>query len=153
MEKFLEHFMGCPSRGGWTKNYSSNGFISLFLQYAVPGRLLLLLLDGHSSYFTLELVQTAADHYVIIFCLPPHSTADSQPLCTSDSVFGVLKSYWSQACRDYIHVCKSWPSCLQISIFQPLSTSLVKRNECREYMYWFQVNRVFPIQSRSSFER
>ena len=37
---------------------------------------------------------------MIIFCLPPHTTADSQPLDTS--VFGPLKSYWSQACHDYI---------------------------------------------------
>ena len=97
MEKFLEHFMGCLSQGGLTKNYSPN---SHFLKYAVPGRPLLLLLDGHSSHFTLELVQTAAEQDVVIFCLPPHTTADSQPLDTS--VFGPLKSYWSQACHDYM---------------------------------------------------
>ena len=37
---------------------------------------------------------------MIIFCLPRHTTADSQSLDTS--VFGPLKSYWSQACRDYM---------------------------------------------------
>ena len=58
------------------------------------------LIDGHSSHFTLELVQTAAEQDVVIFCLPPHTTADSQPLNTS--VFGPLKSYWSQACHDYM---------------------------------------------------
>ena len=97
MEKFLqlEHFMGCLSQGGWTNNYILQLVSSHFLKYAVPGRPLLLLLDGHSSHFTLELVQTAAEQDVVIFCLPPHTTADSQPFDTS--VFGPLKSYWSQA--------------------------------------------------------
>ena len=75
-------------------------FSSHFLQHAVPGRPLLLLLDGHSSHYTLELVQAAAEKDVIIFCLPPHTTADSQPLDTS--VFGPLKIYWSQTCREYM---------------------------------------------------
>ena len=75
-------------------------FSSHFLQHAVSSRPLLLLLDGHSSHYTLELIQTAADHDVVIFCLPPHTTADTQPLDTS--VFGPLKTYWSEACRHYM---------------------------------------------------
>ncbi len=63
-------------------------------------RPLLLLLDGHSSHYTLDLIRAAAKEQVIIFCLPPHTTADSQPLDTS--CFGPLKKYWTQACRDYM---------------------------------------------------
>ena len=36
---------------------------------------------------------------VIIFCLPPHTTQDSQPLdCT---VFGSLKCHWTDVCHDF----------------------------------------------------
>ena len=45
----------------------------------------MLLLDGHSSHYMLELVKLAAAHDVVIFCLPPHTTANSQPLDTSAS--------------------------------------------------------------------
>lgn len=75
-------------------------FSSHFLQHAILSRPLLLLLDRHSSHYTLDLIQNAADHDVIIFCLPPHTTADTQPLDTS--VFGPLKTYWSQACRQFM---------------------------------------------------
>ena len=37
----------------------------------------MLLLDSHSSHYILELVKLAAKHHVVIFCLPPHTTADS----------------------------------------------------------------------------
>ena len=58
------------------------------------------MLDGHSSHYTLELVQEALKNEVIIFCLPPHTTADIQPLDTS--CFAPLKVHWSDACWDYI---------------------------------------------------
>ncbi len=79
-------------------------FSNHFLQHAVISRPLLLMLDGHSSHYTLDLIQSAKDNDVVIFCLPPHTTADSQPLNTS--FFGPLKAYWSEACRKY-HVQKS----------------------------------------------
>ena len=60
----------------------------------------MLLLDGHSSHYTLKLVKLAAEHHVVIFCLPPHTTADSQPLDTS--CFKPLKSYWVDVCRKYL---------------------------------------------------
>jgi len=46
-------------------------FLYHFLVHAISSRLLLL--DGHSSNFTLEFVKLAAEHNVILFCLPPHS--------------------------------------------------------------------------------
>ena len=92
-------FYGMSDSGWMDQELFFKWFISHFLKHAVPGRPLLLL-DGHSSCYTLELVQAAAEKDVIIFCLPPHTTADSQPLDTS--VFGPLKGYWSQACCEYM---------------------------------------------------
>ncbi len=82
------------------------------MQHAVTSRPLFLLLDGHSSHYTLDLIQTAADNDVVIFCLPPHTTADSQPLDTS--CFGPLKVYWSEACRLFMF---ANPGCV-VSKFQ-----------------------------------
>ena len=70
------------------------------LQHAVSSRPLLLMLDGHSSHYMLELVKLAAENSVVIICLPPHPTADSQPLDTS--CFGPLKVYWSGRCRRFM---------------------------------------------------
>ena len=60
----------------------------------------MLLLDGHSSHFTLDLVKSAAEEDVIILCLPPHTTSDTKPLDTI--CFGPLKTYWAQLCHEYI---------------------------------------------------
>ncbi len=70
-----------------------------FLRYAVPSRPLLLLLDGHSSHYDPVSVELAKEEDVIVFCLPPHTTQDSQPLdCT---VFGPLKRHWSDVCHNF----------------------------------------------------
>ena len=71
-----------------------------FLKYAVVGRPILLLLDGHSSHYEPCSVELANNNNVILFCLPPHTTQDSQPLdCT---VFGPLKRRWSTVCHNYL---------------------------------------------------
>ena len=101
-----ETLYGMSDSGRMDQDLFAKWFSSHFLKHAVPGRPLLLLVDGPSSHFKLELIQTAAEKNVVIFCLPPHTTADSQPLDTS--VFGPLKSYWSQACREYMF---SHPGC------------------------------------------
>ena len=89
------------SDSGWMdQNLFFDWFSNHFLQHAVSSRPLLLMLDGHSSHYTLELVKVASENDVVIFCLPPHTTADSQPLDTS--CFGPLKVYWSEACRQFM---------------------------------------------------
>ena len=47
-------------------------------------------------HYTLELIKLAAEHQVVIFFLPPHTTANSQPLDTT--CFKLLKSYWVDVC-------------------------------------------------------
>lgn len=89
------------SDSGWMDHeLFASWFQSHFLEHAVPSRPLLLLLDGHSSHFTLDLVKAAAEQDVIVLCLPPHTTSDSQPLDTS--CFGPLKTYWAQLCHEYM---------------------------------------------------
>ena len=91
---------GTSDSGLMDQELFANWFTNHFLQHAVSSRPLLLMLDGHSSHYTLDLIQSAADNDVVIFCLPPHTMADTQPLDTS--CFGPLKAYWSEACRDFM---------------------------------------------------
>lgn len=63
-----------------------------FLSNVVSHRPLLLLLDGHSSHFEPGTIEYAREKDVIIFCLPPHTTHECQPLDVS--LFGALKAHW-----------------------------------------------------------
>ena len=67
------------------QEFFTEWFLHHFLEHAVSSQLLMLLFDGHSSHFTLEVVKLAAAHDVVIFCLPPHTIADSQPLASIHS--------------------------------------------------------------------
>ena len=73
---------------GWMdRELFKHWFQDHFLKYA-PTRPLLLLMDGHSPHYEPSSVELAKNNDVILFCLPPHTTQDSQPLdCT---VFGPL---------------------------------------------------------------
>ncbi len=71
-----------------------------FLTHAVGAWPLLLLLDGHSLHYNPESICYAKDHGVIVLCLPPHTTQDSQPLNTC--VFGPLKRQWMDVCHSFM---------------------------------------------------
>ena len=73
-----------------------------FLVHTVGARPILLLLDGHSSHYQPQLIEYAG---VIIFCLLPHTTHESQPL--DASMFKSLKMNWQEACH---HFTQSNPS-------------------------------------------
>lgn len=70
-----------------------------FLVHAVASRPLLLLLDGHSSHFKPETIRFAKDHNIVVFCLPPHTTHECQPL--DCSLFGPLKTQWRSVCHSF----------------------------------------------------
>ena len=70
------------------------------MEYAPSGRPLLLLLDGHSSYYNPEFIRFAAQKGVIVFALPPNTTHISQPL---DGVcFKALKQCWDEQCNSFM---------------------------------------------------
>ena len=70
------------------------------LEHAVASRLLLLILDGHGFHYQPEVIEYARDNGVILLCLPPHTTHESQPLDTC--VFKPLKQNWQEACSRYM---------------------------------------------------
>ena len=87
------------SEKGWTDQQLFLYWLKHFLHYANPQRPLLLLLDGHSSHFELASIEMACKKEVIILCLPPHTTHESQPL--DSAVFGPLKKHWTGVCHDF----------------------------------------------------
>ena len=89
------------SSNGWVDSELFRGWLSEhFLTHAVGARPLLLLLDGHSSHYQPQLIEYAREFGVIMFCLPPHTTHESQPL--DASVFKSLKQNWQHVCHDFI---------------------------------------------------
>ena len=89
------------SEKGWVDSKLFKGWLSEhFLPIALGAHPLLLLLDGHSSHYQSELVSFAREYGIILFCLPPHTTHDSQPL--DASVFKPLKQNWQNACHNFI---------------------------------------------------
>ena len=63
------------SASGWMdRELFQEWFHRHFLQHVPASRPLLLLLDGHSSHYSLECIREASLEGVIIFCLPPHTT-------------------------------------------------------------------------------
>ena len=92
--------IGCVSAAG----HAISPFVILidhFAKYAVGARPLLLLLDGHSSHYTPDMILHAKEHGIIIFCLPSHTIHEYQPLDVA--VFGPLKRNWQEACHNYMH--------------------------------------------------
>ena len=86
---------------GWVDTKLFQGWLTdHFLPNAVGTRPLLLLLDDHSSHYQPDLITFAKDHDIILFCLPPHTTHESQPL--EASVFKPLKQNWQDVCHRYM---------------------------------------------------
>ena len=89
------------SEKGWVDTELFRGWlVDHFLKHAVAARPLFLLLDGHSSHYQPDLIHFAKDHNIVLFCLPPHTTHESQPLDTT--VFGPLKRNWQSVCHQYM---------------------------------------------------
>ncbi len=88
------------SDNGWVDQELFNYWLTdHFLPNAPSRRPLLLILDGHSSHFEPYSIEFARKHGVVIFCLPPHTTHECQPLDTT--FFRSLKSYWQNSVHKF----------------------------------------------------
>ena len=88
------------SDSGWTNKELFSGWLEgHFLSNAVAGRPLLLLVDGHSSHYDPDTIQFALEHDIVIFCIPPHTTHEAQPLDVS--FFKPLKMHWGDVCHQF----------------------------------------------------
>jgi hypothetical protein len=93
------------SENGWTNDkLFIQWFLKVFLpdahahrDLAHPDAPFLLIVDGHGSHETVEFLEIARAHNVIIFKLPPHTTHRLQPLDVG--VFGPLQREWQKRCE------------------------------------------------------
>lgn len=114
------------SASGWMdRELFQEWFHHHFLQHVPASRPLLLLLDGHSSHYSLECIREASLEGVIIFCLPPHTTHITQPLDVS--AFHALKVYWDSECDKFVSPPRQ--TYHHLSIFFPFLCRLVKGND------------------------
>ena len=90
---------GLTAKGWIDSNTFEGWFTGHFLKYAPSVRPLLLLIDGHSTHYNPAVIRMAAEHDIIVFCLPPNTTHLLQPLDRSS--FGSLKSNWQDECRRF----------------------------------------------------
>ncbi len=90
---------GLSDKGWMTSMIFDRWFKRHFLRYVSAVRPIILLMDGHSSHYSPETIQLAAEEEVILFALPPNTTHLSQPL--DKGVFGPFKVHWRQVCHDY----------------------------------------------------
>lgn len=69
----------------------------------------LLILDGHNSHCTYPFTKFAADHHIIIICLPSHTTHALQPCDVG--IFGPLALAWksqvTEASQNNISITKA----------------------------------------------
>ena len=57
-------------------------------------------MDDHSSHFSPQFINRAAEEEVVALCLPPNTKHKTQPL--DKGVFGPLKQAWRDECHSYI---------------------------------------------------
>ena len=60
------------------------------------GQHCLLIVNGHSSHYTMSLLDYAHNNSIVILCYPSHSTHIYQGLDVV--IFSVLKQMWSEEC-------------------------------------------------------
>ena len=91
---------GLTSNGWMDMELFHMWFKRHFLRYCPSARPVLLLMDGHSSHYSIDTIKLAAEDDVIVFVLPPNTTHMTQPL--DKGIFGPLKNCWREECHDYL---------------------------------------------------
>ena len=90
---------GLSDKGWINRELFYDWFHKHFLALISPARPVLLLMDGHSSHYSPDVIRAAAEEKVILFTLPPHSTHLTQPL--DRSCFSPLKTYWKKVAHNF----------------------------------------------------
>ena len=93
-------YYGLSPKGWMDTGLFEDWFKDQFLTFAPPICPLLLMMDGHSSHFSPEMIRIAADEGVILFVLPPNTTNLTQPL--DKGVFSALKMNWRHVCHEFV---------------------------------------------------
>ena len=85
---------------GWINSDLFMKWFEFFLANIPPTRPVLLIMDGHGTHMSIELIELARSNDVHLLCLPSHTTHILQPLDVG--VFKSFKGSWSKACSKYL---------------------------------------------------
>ena len=85
------------SDNGWVNAELFIKWLHFFVESIPPARPVLLILDGHSSHISIEVIEFARSNDVHMLCIPAHTTHILQPLDVG--VFKSFKSYYYKACK------------------------------------------------------
>jgi len=88
------------SVNGWISSDLFFQWFEFFLANIPPTRPMLLIMDGHGSHISIELIELARSKDIYLLCLPSHTTHVLQPLDVG--VFKSFKSNFSKACSKYL---------------------------------------------------
>lgn len=88
--------LGLVSDSGWVNSTLFLQWLQFFVQKVRPTNehKILLILDNHESHKSIDVLDYAKAHGVVILSVPPHTTHKLQPLDVS--VFGPLKIFFEQ---------------------------------------------------------
>lgn len=94
--------VGHCSDNGWSNGDIFVLFLKHFNCHVKPTAEspVLLLVDNHKTHLTLEAINFCRENHIIMVGFPPHTTHRLQPLDVS--FFGPLKTYYSQACDNFM---------------------------------------------------
>ena len=95
------------SDNGWITKHLFFEWFKLFTQMIPPSRPVLLVLDGHGSHITIDVIEHARANEIHMLCLPSHTSHILQPLDVG--VFKSFKSFFSKVFRQ--HMAKN-PGCV-----------------------------------------
>ena len=90
----------CNSSNGWINDDLFLQWFKFFLANIPPTRPVLLIMDGHGTHISIELIELAQSNGVHLLCLPSHTTHILQPLDVG--VFKSFKSNFSKTCSKYL---------------------------------------------------
>ena len=88
------------SDNGWITKELFFEWFKLFVQTISPIRPVLLILDGHTSHITINVIEFARANEIHLLCLPSHTSHVLQPLDVG--VFKSFKSLFSKVCTQYM---------------------------------------------------
>lgn len=88
--------LGLTQENGWMTGDVFLQWLEHFRKYAKPNldEKVLLIVDGHSSHKSLQVLTYAKNNGIVMLCLPPHTTHRLQPLDVS--FYGPMKTYYDQ---------------------------------------------------------
>ena len=88
------------SENGWMTKALFFKWFKLFVQMIPPLRPVLLVLDGHGSHITIDVIEHARSNDIHLLCLPSHTSHILQPLDVG--VFKSFKTFFSKVCSQYM---------------------------------------------------